>query len=65
MARLLSAGVVLEDVVLQDVPGNNELLLAALGPAAATLESLCIERHDEDSDVQQRDREVSRKCSVA
>ena len=52
MAQLLGAGVVLEDVVLQEVYGNNQLLLAALAPAAATLKSLSIDCHHTRPDVQ-------------
>ena len=43
VARLLSAGVVLEDVSLEHMSGNSELL-AALGPAAGTLKSLYVRR---------------------
>jgi hypothetical protein len=63
VAQLLSAGIMLEDVSLQDLPGISELL-AALGPAAGTLKSLCINRLYSIDDVQDtRDNEVSRILS--
>ena len=59
VVQLLSAGVVLEDVSLWNVSGNSELL-AALGPAAGTLESLSVDLHDGCRNVQDdRDMEVS------
>jgi hypothetical protein len=65
VAQLLGAGVVVEDVILQDIPGHRQLL-AALGSAAATLESLCISRHSGAFDVQEtKDREVSRNFRSA
>ncbi len=64
VAQLLSAGIVLEDVSLQDLPGISELL-AALGPAAGTLKSLCINRLYSVDNVQDtRYMEVSRILSV-
>ena len=62
VAQLLSAGVVLEDVMLQNVFGNSKLL-AALGPAAGTLESLHVHRLDGFCNLEDaRDMKVSRIC---
>ena len=65
MAQLLSAGLVLEDVALWKIPGNNELLLAALAPAAGKLKSLCIYRLYTGSNMQlTKDQKVSRHLSM-
>ena len=64
VAQLLSAGVVLQDVSLQHVAGNSEVL-AALGPAAGTLESLHVNHLDGLCNLEDgRDMEVSRDLPV-
>lgn len=62
--QLLSAGTVLEDVLLHDLPSITELL-AALKPAAGTLKVLWIHRRNSVDDVQViKDMEVSRILSA-